>query len=147
LDVTDFPDEREPGEYGLDMALIDPRNDSRIPAPEDSTVVLLASYKVLDETVPKDASLRLQLTGKRPDGKDLNILYDLIEPAPEDDNIAFLEPDPALDGLPGVVDSSVFWVDLQPLVLDKTLQAADRLTLSYGNLSDSVTVMASMLAP
>jgi hypothetical protein len=141
LDEDLFPEfEREPGDYDMRIAIVDPTRDKRIPAPDGVDLVLLASYELLDDALPEASALHLAITGQRPGLGEVRTVYDLIEPAPEGDNIVEAEPDPALATVPGVINSGVFWVHIAPLLHDGVLRPGDTLSVRYGPVSASLPV-------
>jgi hypothetical protein len=144
LDEGLYPElERPPGVYAIEPYLVQPGQDKRIPAPKETPVVLLVSFTLLAKMVPQGAAWEMEIDGVLPDGKPKHLTVALIEPPPERDNMQPITPDPSIRLDPGTVFRGVFWVDLLPLMRDKSLQRGDRLILRYGTATASVAIPAA----
>lgn len=140
LDPAEFPElDREAGLYGFEVKLLEPARDPRIPAPADSPLVLLADYRLLAATVPLDAALRMTITGQR-DRAPYQAVFDLVEPPPPGDNLAFARWDSSVPLPPGTVWQRIFWIDLGPLLEDARLLPGDTVTLGYGKATAKVRI-------
>ncbi len=140
VDDALFPElERAPGAYAIEAVLVKPGADPRIPIPEESAAALMVSYTLLAADVPAGSGWQLEIAGMHADGKPRNSVLALMTPPPKRDNVRRVERMPAK--LPeGTIYRAVFWVDLGPLLRDKTMLPGDTLTLRYGNASARIVL-------
>ena len=141
LDDGLFPElERAPGVYGVELMLLKPDQDARVPVPASSRLALLVSYTLLEAAVPRGSRWQLRADGVQPDGQPRQVTMHLAPAPGKRDNMQPIVPDPPVAPAPGMIDRRVFWVDLGPLIAARTLMPRDRLTLTYGTAGAQIAL-------
>lgn len=130
LDQGEFPElDREPGVYGIDLALVRPGADPRIPAPKDARALLLVSFTLLAGPPAAESRFELEAMGLEQDGKERRHVWRLVPPPPRHENRRPFPPDTNPTPTPGALDRGLFWIDLSGPLAERTMRPGDTLTV------------------
>lgn len=141
LDPGEFPEfDREPGVYGIDLALVRPGSDRRIPAPKDARALLLVSFTLLAGPPAPEGRFELEALGLEADGKERRQVWRLVSPPPKRENRRPFPPDTDSTPTPGALDRGLFWIDLSGPLAERSMRPGDTLTVRTSKAQASLAL-------